>query len=213
MSRSDWFRSTEWTPQVRAAFLGKLERCRKASRKAQYARIQALYLQEDIGTQYALHEAIDLLTMVCERWPEQPDKQSVLGQLATCHVALGRITEGISFFRSSFAARRKDPGIQTMHHLDFSLLVASEPFPDLFGEALAVLEEFPPAPFPYHRFQYYAAIALIYHQLKLENADSLARFALQEAAATHSGSARHPDFCLGAGKYASLVPALEEIAA
>ena len=118
---------------------------------------------------------------------------SVYHQMAQCLEKLGDIHAAIAAYRSTFEVQRKTPGLITNAHLDFGILVATLPAPDLYDEALAVLAEFVGgSQFPIEEYQAAIARALIWH----DKGDGLqsgryAKAALAAASKTHSGFAKH----------------------
>jgi hypothetical protein len=86
------------------------------------------------------------------------------------------------------------PAEITAAHLGFGLLVAFTPYPELYDEAMSVLDEFssPLSSFPIEEFKAAAIRALIAEARgHRELASSQAKTALAAAARTHSGYARH----------------------
>ena len=71
MSKTDWFRRTAWSDADREDFNARLKRSRGEGNKAQYLRIQAVYLAE-AGHH---HNAIELLDRLFAEFPQK-------GQLA-----------------------------------------------------------------------------------------------------------------------------------
>jgi hypothetical protein len=79
-----------------------------------------------------------------------------------------------------------------MAHLDFGWLVATTPLPEFYDEALGLLSEFTHNDFPVDQYRASAIHALIFHACgQLEQARRYANFALQSAAARHSGFRYH----------------------
>jgi hypothetical protein len=76
--------------------------------------------------------------------------------------------------------------------LDFGWLVATTPLPELYDEALVVLQEFRRDTFPIDRYRGSAIHALIFDSRgDREQARNHARTALQAAQARHSGFRYH----------------------
>jgi hypothetical protein len=140
-------------------------------------------------------------------WPNDAQKAQVFWQTAGCHEALGSIPEALAAYRLVFYTQRKEPGTTTNAHLGFGMLVALTPFPELYDEALSVLEEFEsPSSFPNLDFSAATVRALIADAKgDRELAARQAKAALNEAAKTHSGYSRHPKL----GLVTSIKPELE----
>lgn len=187
----DWFRRKTWTPRGREDFFERLRRSRGAYNKAQYARIQAYELLTT-RTRDAYIAALELLDMILAEWHEDAQLASVYHHRADCFLGLGDTQRAVDAYRQVFQTQRVCKSQLTMAHLDFGWLVATIPLPELYDEALAVLDEFRHEIFPVDRYRASAIHALILDARgQQEQARSYARIALQEAAATHSGLRYH----------------------
>jgi hypothetical protein len=69
MGQDDWYRKKTWGPRARKSFFERLNRSRNSYNKAQYARIQALYLQQT-GKQELVRAALELLDLLLEKCHE-----------------------------------------------------------------------------------------------------------------------------------------------
>jgi tetratricopeptide (TPR) repeat protein len=192
MGRHDWYRNTTWTPEVQAAFRSRLDRSRGRFKKAQYLRIQALYLAEAA----LLEPAIQLLNELLGEYPEPSQLSSAMMQRAQCFYRMSQIPKAIDDYRRALQAERDRPIVKTDAWLKFAWMIASERMAELYDEALAVLAEFS-SPlallFPLQRFQYNATRALIVESKgDRTSAQSFAAAALKDAATEHSGFSRHP---------------------
>ena len=141
MSNNDWFRRKTWTTEVQGDFFDRLRRSRGASKKAQYARIQAYELQT-VGTTAALIGAVDLLNLILAEWRSEAQLAAVHHQFALCFLGLGQQERAIESFREVFEAQRRQPSLLTDAHLDFGWLSIAVPLPALFSEVIGVLDEF-----------------------------------------------------------------------
>jgi tetratricopeptide (TPR) repeat protein len=196
MGRHDWYRNETWTPEVRAAFRQRFRRSREPLLKAQYLRIQAVYLAR--AGMYL--PAIELLDELLAEYPVESQLASARSQRAQCLLALGRVAEVVDEYRMSLQAERDSPTFKTGAWLNFACLVAFHTMADLYDEASAVLDEFASSHsliFPAQRFQYAAARAFLADaKSDREAAREFARSALESAAAEHSGFRHHPRFGL-----------------
>lgn len=188
MARSDWFRRTTWTEEDRADFFARLGRSRSTYNKAQYATIQAGHLAQ-IGSREATEAALELLDMVLREWPVDTELALVHGQRADCFWALGDRDGAVAAWREAMEAQRREPGWKSPAPLDFAWTVATAPLPDLYLEALDVLEEFENDPiFPIQIYRNAAARALIHEEGgDDEGAARFARLALKAVEKGESG--------------------------
>ena len=115
MGRDDWYRHTKWSKAVQAEFRERLGRSRSSFHKAQYLRIQAVYLAR------AGHHkpAIQLLDEVFRDYPEQSELAQSHLQKAESLVALGDITQAADEYRASLEAERRSASIKTGCWLQF----------------------------------------------------------------------------------------------
>jgi tetratricopeptide (TPR) repeat protein len=189
--RDDWFRRKTWTPNDREVFFARLRRSRSAFHKAQYARIQAYELLAT-RTPEAYSAALELLDLILADWPEDAQLASVYHHRAECFAGLGDLPHAVDAFRQVFRTQRTRKRELTMAHLDFGWLVATTPLPDFYDEALGLLSEFTHNDFPVDQYRASAIHALIFDARgQPEQARRYANFALQSAAARHSGFRYH----------------------
>lgn len=165
MSDRDWYQRRTWTSSDRLSFFDRLKRSRGSFYKAQYARLQALELQ-NVGTEESVRGALELLDLIIAQWRFDAQLASVLHQYAGCCLLLDEQARAIEFFRATFQEQRENPGHKTTAHLDFGWVAAMIPLPELFQEALNVLDEFrypPISPFQVFRDAVIRAIILHSH--------------------------------------------------
>src|SRR5438876_3316466 len=93
----EWFRRTDWTPDVESDFFARLRRARPSNR-AQYLRIQAVHLEEAGGAD-RLRGAIGLLDRLLSDYPDSVE-------IAAAHWTRGRCLEGIGDLDGAVAALR-----------------------------------------------------------------------------------------------------------
>src|SRR5262245_38172489 len=124
MGRQDWFRRETWTEEEQREFFDRLSRSRKISNKAQYLSIQALHLSQT-GQAGLIGEALNLLDLVLNDYPEPVFLAVVQHQRASCLRALGRNVEAIEAFRAAFSRQRLGrcivPGDAYLDFADFVL--------------------------------------------------------------------------------------------
>src|SRR5258708_1677279 len=109
MRNPEWFRRSTWTDQDREEFDAQLKRCRSASKKAQYLRIQAIHLAEA-----GLHAAaIELLDQLFVKFPERIELTSAYLQKAESFAFLGQTEPAIREFRLALQAERDFPNVRT----------------------------------------------------------------------------------------------------
>ena len=207
MSRNDWYRQTTWSAANQAAFFAKLRRARN---KAQYLRIQALYLQEEHP-----EEALKLLDAYFEVADEDIDLALAWAQRADCGIALGREQQVLQSFRECFRREQAFAGQRTNGYLSFGLWVARNRRTELYDEVLAVFaarERWPL--FPDTRYRFNAVLALMADDCgNAKAASAYARLALEAASATDSGLPRHPDLGLVRHRHDDVEARLRDLAA
>lgn len=210
MADESWYRRRAWTDEDQAAFFARLRRSRSGFHKAQYCRKQAYELQQ-AGNFPA---ALELLDLLMKEWPDDAQKAAVFHQRAACLENLGDTEGALNAYRSVFDAQRALPSSLTTAHLGFGLLVALSPYPDLYDEAMSVLDEFASSStYPVHDFQA-ATIRALIADSKGEQAEASrqAQLALAAADRTHSGYARHATLGLVTGIEPSLEGRLRQLA-
>jgi tetratricopeptide (TPR) repeat protein len=203
-ANAEWFRNTEWNPEIEAKFFKKLHRARD---KAQYLKLQACYLADS-------HPNVALALL---------DKFFALGEdffLADAHLtsanaylALGQTGEAISSFRKALEAERQRPGYRTTAWSEYVLLVADRGIKSEVDEALRVLNEnrtdliFPKLVFVWH-----GASALIHAERgDRAAAKEHAIKALDAAKMSRSGFGRHPNVGLVGSEFNGVRKKLEKL--
>jgi tetratricopeptide (TPR) repeat protein len=189
---TEWYRRTTWSAKDKEAFFAKLKGARLSSKKAQYVRIQALYLERG-GTPELLRAALELLDLALSEFPHKTQRSITHLQRARCLEALGREDEALAEYRQSFEAERSFPNSRTEGYLDFGELVLGLQRAELYGEALACLEEFGGGElFPISQYRYFVILAFISEARgKTTAAQRYARQALDAAAQTESKLRSH----------------------
>jgi tetratricopeptide (TPR) repeat protein len=192
MKSTSWYRKRTWTEQDRADFNTRLKRSRHSGNKAQYLRIQAVYLAEA-----GHHEiAIELLDRMFAEFPERIQLAQAHAQKANSLAKLGQPEAAIIEYRAALQAERNLPNVQTQAWLDFGWFVVEKELTDFYGEAQQVLQEFRDEKglkFPASEYRYYAIQSLLANARgERAAAREYAMLALTEAAKKHSGLRYHP---------------------
>ena len=207
MSRNDWYRQTSWSTANQEAFFAKLKRARN---KAQYFRIQALYLQEEQP-----EEALKLLDEYFEVGGEEIDLALAWAQRAECEIALGREPQALQSFRECFHREQAFAGQRTNGYLSFGLWVARNRRSEMYDEVLAVFaarERWPFFPDTLYRFN--AVLALIADDCgNTKAAAAYARLALEATSTTNSGLPQHPGLGLVRHRHDDVEARLRDLAA
>ena len=153
MGREDWYRNTDWNPEIATQFLAKLKR---ASNKGEYLRIQAYCLTKS--------HPEDALTLL-ERYLSMPDafdRTSAYVQQAEAFLTLGEIDKALASYELALAREREHPNILTQAYLDLPFLVATMGRRERYSRAVDILTQNRARPmFPNERFRWNAASALI----------------------------------------------------
>jgi hypothetical protein len=207
---ADWFRRTTWTQEDERDFRARLVRARRENR-AQYLRIQALTLAaaDPPGPDVALA----LLDEMLREFPEPIELSSAHLQAGAIHEAAGDVEKALASYADAVAAMRAQPNVATDAPHAFGLLVGRIRREDLYAEAQAALDDFPPSLLPLHRFRHFAAGALIREARgETAGAATLAAAALAEADRDRASFRKHPDFGLVGPESAGLVARMRTLA-
>ena len=188
----DWFRRTDWTPEVEADFDARLARARVANRP-QYLRIQALHLVQ-AGGELRLRKALELIDRFMSA-PTDFDLAPAYDVRAKAHAKLGEDDAAFEAYRMSCEARRRKRTMGTDAYLEFGFLAIVRRRDDLYDEAVRLLDEFGgqgSAPFPMQQYKHYAIRAVASEALGDRSmARTQANLALEAAAKTNSGLPYH----------------------
>jgi tetratricopeptide (TPR) repeat protein len=185
----EWFRNTEWNDDIAKEFEARL---RRAKKKGQYLRIQALTIAR---TKPEI--ALALLDRYFED-ADQVDEAQAHTDRATAYIALGRHEEAVSAYEAALRREEEFPHLLTQAYIELPYLVAVNGLSSHYGRALELLDKHRDRlVFPVERFKWNAARALIAGALgNLPSARESARKALEAAAERNSGFTNHPSIGL-----------------
>jgi predicted negative regulator of RcsB-dependent stress response len=150
---TDWFRNSDWTPEIEAAFEAQLSRSR--TQKAQYLRIQGSILK-DTHPQVAIR-----LLARCVDSGDEAHVAAALLETAHAHYRLGDIAGALAKLEAAMEQEALQPMFRTSAPFDFAMLVAVHGREERFDKALAVLDGTGDALMPMMEFQRAAARAII----------------------------------------------------
>jgi tetratricopeptide (TPR) repeat protein len=172
MSSGDWYRNTDWTPEIETAFNARLARSR--SQKAQYLRIQGSTLKDTHPP-----AAIALLER-CIRLGDEFHIPHAYLDLAHAHHVLGNVKQALQFLEAAVEQQERQPMFRTSAPFDFCMLVALHCRAERYDRALSILDGLDSGPFPVNEFQACAARAIILAERgRTEEARAAARLALE----------------------------------
>jgi tetratricopeptide (TPR) repeat protein len=204
MARQDWFRNTDWNPEIKATFYKKLGRARK---KDQYLKIQAYYLSCTFP-----EVALDLL----EEYFARGDKFFLADAFVTqasAYLSLGNIENAFTSYERALNREREFPHAGTEAFVDYPFLVAKRRCRERYDSALEVLRGKKTGIFRVHAFKREAALALILADLKeCSSAREHAVAALGFAETPGSGLRYHPHLGTGTSAYEPIYATLRELA-
>jgi tetratricopeptide (TPR) repeat protein len=192
MARDDWFRRTTWSALDAADFQARLKRSRGNASKAQYLRIQAVYLAE-AGNHEA---ALSLLDQQLRDHPTSFETTQSLLQRAQSLDALDHQEEAIASYRASLKAQTDFPNVRSGVELYFAWFVVMRKLASLYDDALRLLEQYESRPgirLPVEQFR--CAVVRAFIADERGQTDASRHFAVrarQAAAADHSGLRYHP---------------------
>ena len=187
--KDDWYRRTTWDSDDQEAFFARLKRSRGQFHIAQYLRIQAIYLQDEYP-----ENALQLLRMIREEFPEPSELASTYLQTAQCLVAVGKKGESIEWFRKVLDQEETHKGVQTQGYLDYPIFIVTEEKKDLYSEAKQILLKYVGRlMFPVDRYRWNMAMALIeWEEQNNTKAADHAKEALLASKIGNSGFRYHP---------------------
>jgi tetratricopeptide (TPR) repeat protein len=196
MSKEDWYRRKTWTEADRMEFDARLKRSRGSGNKAQYLRIQALYLA-DAGHD---ESAIELLDRMFAEIPDRIDLTQAHYQKAVSLAKLEHTNAALAEYRAALQAERNYPRVKTNAWLSFGWFVIEKQLTEFYGVVLEVLKEFRDErrnQFPASEYRY-AVIQSLLADARGEQAvaKEFAIKAITEAAKGHSGFQYHPSIGL-----------------
>jgi tetratricopeptide (TPR) repeat protein len=140
MSKNDWYRRTTWDQADEDDFMARLNRARTDFNKAQYLRIQALYLQTEADP--PLYEkSIKLLDLLFEKYPQSYEVASALLQKAQCLENLGRIKQATDAYIRSVEMDQKTSNINTRAPLEFARFVVKQRLKKHYKRAAKTLRD------------------------------------------------------------------------
>jgi tetratricopeptide (TPR) repeat protein len=204
MSRDDWYCSTSWSESIEAAFEARLRRARS---KAQYLRVQALYLVNAHP-----EVALKLLDRYFELDGDFTDCSLAHTIRADAYLALGRMEEAIASYEAALAREAARPTARTDVSVAYPYLVATRGLRPHFARALEVLKAHSDdVAFPVNRFRWHAARALILAEVgSAEEARSAAKLALEAAAEPKSEFRYHQKLGLVSDKHSDVIRRLRK---
>ena len=212
MNKTERFRRTTWTDADRQDFNARLKRCRSASSKAQYLRLQALHL-----TEAGHHDGtIELLDRLFSEFPDSIDIAQAHTQKGESLAKLGRTDEAIDEYRAALHREREFPNVRTNTWLDFGWFVLEQQLTQLYEEVGRALEEFrveDGLKFPANEYRYAAMQSLLADARgEKGRAREFAKQALAEAAKDLSGLRYHPTVGLVGSERGSFANRLKTLA-
>ena len=185
MARDDWYRNTTWSPEIEAAFFAKLHRARE---KAQYLRIQAIYLTDN-------NRPAEALNLYEQYFATGDNREHAMAYAdkAKAHLLLGELEAAISCYERALEVERERPNRLTRSSLDFPYLIATRRIRDLYARALEVLGTTRLGlVFPIDRYIANGVRALVLQeQGRGSEARPFAEAALTASTETHSGFRYH----------------------
>jgi Tfp pilus assembly protein PilF len=183
MSDSDWYRNSEWTHEVSAAFEKRLSRTR--GQRGEYLRIQALTLADTLKPEYAT-SAIGLARRHLELSPKGISAAQMHAKIARAFETLGEVSSAVDAYRSAVELEYQRPNVRGRHYIDFAWFVAVHELIANYDEALLAIEknmQDSDLVFPVEQYRYFASLALISASLgDGSTAKRMAKNALESAA-------------------------------
>jgi tetratricopeptide (TPR) repeat protein len=184
VSRSDWYRNSNWNGDIESEFRQRLGRARD---KSQYLRIQASHLA-------AIHPQV-ALSLLDQYFAlgDHVDKAQAHVDRARAYVALEDVDAAISSYEEALTREREIPSWKTQAYLDYVCLVTNLRVTRLYVRAMEVLDAHRERPvFPVDRYRANGARAILLQELgRTEEARSFADLAMAAAREVASGFRHH----------------------
>ncbi len=187
----EWFRTEAWTTKDQEEFFTRLKRAREHNR-GQYLRIKA----DAVKDKYP-NEAIKLLQIVLDEYPQRIFIAITYKTMAECYICLKNSEKAIEYFRKTLAFEKEFPNVITVVHFDFPMYVVRNKLTDYYSEVLDVLCNVADrydryVSFPIQGYKLHAALAIICdHFQQRAEAKQHAKVALDFAKKKHSGFRYH----------------------
>jgi tetratricopeptide (TPR) repeat protein len=179
----DWYRNTNWTPEIAKRFQARLARARK---KDEYLRIQAFCLRKTHP-----QIALDLLNQF---WTLEHtfDRPSAWQCAAEAHLSLGRLDAAVAAYQAALE-EEKQGAIQTSVWLDLPELLFVTRRRDMFETAMVGFEALRDrAVWPVEIFRFHALLAVLYAASDMPKAKYHAGLAYDQIGARQPGLRFHP---------------------
>jgi tetratricopeptide (TPR) repeat protein len=136
MGKKDWYRKTDWSPDIEKDFFARLGRARSTYHKAQYLRIQASYLQTQCSPP-DYRAALRLLEHLILKFPDPNELGMAYLQKAKCHEALGQFQDALNSYKYAVQFSKDDRGVFTTEApVHFALFAAKNHLTEYYSEAL-----------------------------------------------------------------------------
>jgi tetratricopeptide (TPR) repeat protein len=209
MAEQDWFRKTSWNKSDQGDFWAHWKRARGASTKAQYLRIQALYLSD----QYQA-ASLEMLDKMLREFPDSHDVAGAELQRGQIFLRQGKLKEAIDALERALAREAAFPNSLTDAWSVYGMSIIHYKLVEHYDVAGQLAEaRLAQAAFPIERFLGNAILAVVSrHRGNSNKASEHARAALQETKVEHSGFRYHPDIGLVENPDEKLVAELKAIA-
>jgi tetratricopeptide (TPR) repeat protein len=197
MTDPDWFRNSQWTPEIEQQFEARLARSR--GQRGEYLRIQALTLVETLRSECAA-PAIALAQRHVELAPTGIGAAQMHAAIAQAFITLGRLEPAVDAFRNAVKSELARPNVRGCHYIDFAWFVATNSLSPHYNEALAAMQQIMQAQdlvLSANQYRYFGALALISADTgDIQNARRMAQSALSAASEERGPFWRLPGFGL-----------------
>ena len=199
MATEDWFRNKKWNEEIENSFFAKLKRAR--SQRDQYLVIQASTLAKSHP-----EVTLKLVDYYFENRKDKFDDMRALLAKSEALLALGKIKEAMTAYRSVLAREDEFPNHQSDTYVRYPYIVATKLIETEYDNAVSVLKKNESRlAFPLDYFMWHSSLALI------EGDPSHASSALEAAEVKKSGFSFHQDVGLVGKEHAETIKKLLKI--